>query len=140
VSAGKLRANSDDMITSRDSCLAKSKDGCGMCPNSEFNVRFVIVQDTGWLDDIVDQVCTAIDARMTKVVRRVGDCCPQHPEQCLFIDYHIRLGKNSTFDKNTAKTINDLIEASPECKGKVLHVNVRRQEASFDMTVVLPKG
>lgn len=116
-----------------------------MCPNSEFEARFQSIGSTAdyqWLDEIINRACAAVDARVTKKIRSIEHCCPDHGD-VIMVAYDFKAGSSAVIDKASLQQIYDLIMEGSTMKGvvtEVVHVHARRHDhkgSTFDIRVGL---
>jgi len=146
VSDGKIRIHLDDPTTSRASCLGKIYGKqCDMCPNSAFEARFKSIgsaADYQWLDEIINRACAAIDARVTKKIRSIEHCCPDHGD-AIVVAYDFEAVPSAVIDKKSLSQVYDMIMEGASGDGvihEVLHVHARRHDHSgktFDLRIAL---
>jgi hypothetical protein len=148
VANGKLRINKDDPTTTRATCIGRpyGKD-CDMCPNSEFDARFKSIGSTAdyqWLDEIINRACAAVDVRVTRKIRSIEHCCPDHGD-VIMVSYDFESNPSAVVDKTTLEQIYNMIMEASNAHGvpqEVIHVHARRhdpQGKTFDLRVGLKR-
>jgi len=140
---GEIVVKKDDPIVSRGLCASHHYgQTCNLCPNGEFKM---VVKNIGsaddyvWLDEVLELVCKALDAKITKRKRSFGDCCIDH-RNVVLIEVFFELD-SGVMEQKSARLVYDMIMKASRggnARHNVEHVKLRRHpEPSFDITVAL---